>query len=231
MAPSALAPLREREFRLLFAAQAVSLLGSWMAPVAIAFAVLELTDSPSALGIVLAAELVPLALLLLVGGVWADRLPRARVMIAADLIAAAGQGAMAVLLISGRAEVWQLAVLAAVGGAADAFHQPALSALARETVPVGMLQRANALRQVESNTMRVAGPIVAGLLVATAGPGWAVAADAASFLAAAAVLSAMRAGRRRPAVEERASFLRELADGWNEVRSRSWLWVMMIDTA
>ena len=106
-----------------------------MTPVALAFAVLELTDSPTELGIVLGAELVPMAVLLLAGGVWADRLPRMRVMVAADLISAAGQGAMGVLLISGHAQVWQLAVLAAVGGAADAFHQPAWAGLLPETVP------------------------------------------------------------------------------------------------
>src|SRR5689334_16713390 len=228
--PPSLAPLEERDYRLLFAAQAVSLLGSWMTPVALAFAVLELSDSPTELGIVLGAELVPMAVLLLAGGVWADRLPRMRVMVTADLISAAGQGAMAALLISGHAQVWQLALLAAVGGAADAFHQPAWAGLLPETVPEQLLQRANALRHLESNIARVAGPVIAGILVATAGAGWAILADAASFLAAALVLSRMAAGREAVNAEP-SGFRDDLARGWAEVRSRLWLLAMVVDTA
>src|SRR5438477_11577836 len=102
MRSHALAPLTERNFRLLFVAQAIWLLGSWMTPVALAFAVLDRTDSPTALGFVFAAETVPMAFLLLVGGVWADRLPRVRLMITADLVSFASQGVLAVLIISGR---------------------------------------------------------------------------------------------------------------------------------
>ena len=137
---------------------------------------------------------------------------------------------MAVLLVTGNAEIWQLAVLAAVGGAADAFHQPAWAGLLPETVPEAMLQRANALRHLESNATRVAGPVIAGILVATAGPGWAILADAVSFLVAAAVLSRMHVGRDR--VEAAAAGFREdLARGWAEVRSRLWLMAMVLDTA
>jgi MFS family permease len=227
---TSLAPLGERNFRLLFCAQAVWLLGSWMTPVALAFAVLSLTDSPAALGLVLGAEAVPLTLLLLVGGVWADRLPRVRVMVTADLVSAVSQGTPAVLLIAGSAEVWQLAALAAVGGAADAFHTPAWSGLLPETVPPSMLQRANALRHLESNAGRVAGPLLAGVIIAAAGAGWAIAADALSFLLAAVVLVGIDVPGR--AVAETATrFVDDLRDGWRAVRAQSWLIVMMIDTA
>jgi len=227
---TSLAPLGERNFRLLFCAQAVWLLGSWMTPVALAFAVLSLTDSPAALGLVLGAEAVPLTLLLLVGGVWADRLPRVRVMVTADLVSAVSQGTTAVLLIAGSAEVWQLAALAAVGGAADAFHTPAWSGLLPETVPPSMLQRANALRHLESNAGRVAGPLLAGVIIAAAGAGWAIAADALSFLLAAVVLVGIDVPGR--AVAETATrFADDLRDGWRAVRAQSWLIVMMIDTA
>ena len=225
-----LAPLRERNFRLLFIAQAIWLLGSWMTPVALAFAVLSLTDSPSALGLVLGAEAVPLTLLLLVGGVWADRLPRVRVMVTADLVSFVSQGVTAVLLIAGSAEIWQLAALAAVGGAADAFHTPAWSSLLPDMVPAPMLQRANALRHLESNACRVAGPLLAGLIIAAAGPGWAIGADAVSFLAAAAVLVGIQAPVRAVATAA-PSFVRELREGWQVVRSQSWLMLMMADTA
>ncbi len=228
MRSATLAPLREREFRLLFTAQAIWLLGSWMTPVALAFAVLEQTDSPTALGIVLGAEAVPMALLVLVGGVWADRLPRARVMIGADLVSFVSQGTLATLIITGRAEIWQMAVLAAVGGAADAFHTPAWSGLLPETVPPPMLQQANALRHLESNVTRVAGPLLAGAIVASAGAGWAIAADACSFLLAAGILLGVRIGG---SPREVASFRHELTDGWRAVRSRTWLMAMMLDTA
>ncbi len=229
--PGVLAPLREREFRLLFCAQAVSLLGSWMTPLALAFAVLDLTGSASDLGIVLGAELVPLAVLLAVGGVWADRLPRVRLMVTADLVSAAAQGVLAALLIAGVARIWEMAVLAAVAGAADAFHVPAWAGLLPQTVPPELRQSANALRQLESNVLRVAGPVLAGVIVATAGSGWAIAADAVSFLVAALVLSRMRTGRDRQRVLGGApSFLTELRAGWGEVRSRTWLIAMLLDT-
>ena len=227
---TSLAPLAERNFRLLFCAQAIWLLGSWMTPVALAFAVLSLTDSPAALGVVLGAEAVPLTLLLLVGGVWADRLPRVRVMVSADLVSAVSQGITAVLLITGVAQVWQLAALAAVAGAADAFHTPAWAGLLPETVPPGMLQRANALRHLESNAGRVVSPLLAGVIIAAAGAGWAIAADALSFLLAAAILVNIDVPAR--AVSEHATrFVDELRDGWRAVRSQSWLILMMIDTA
>ena len=228
---AALAPLAERNFRLLFLAQAVWLLGSWMTPVALAFAVLEQTTSPTALGIVLGAEAVPLALLLLVGGVWADRLPRVRVMVGADLLSFASQGLLAVLIISGRAEIWQMAVLSAVGGAADAFHTPAWAGLLPQTVPAAMLQQANALRHLESNAARVVSPLIAGVIVSTAGAGWAIAVDAVSFLIAAAVLLGIQVadpgGTDRPAAHR---FLGQLSEGWEVVRSRGWLVAMMVDT-
>ena len=225
---TSLEPLRERNFRLLFAAQAIWLLGSWMTPVALAFAVLDRTESASALGIVLGAETVPLTLLLLVGGVWADRLPRVRLMITADVVSFASQGALALLIISGRVEIWQMAALAAVGGAADAFHTPAWSGLLPQTVPAAMLQRANALRHLESNTMRVAGPLLAGVIVATAGAGWAIAADAVSFVVAAVILTGIRVPPI--ATGHVASFRGELGDGWREVRKHGWLLAMMADT-
>ena len=108
------APLREREFRLLFAGRTVSLAGSAIAPVAVAFAVLDLTGSKTDLGLILAAQQVPLVLFLLVGGIWADRLPRNKVMVSANLVSALAQACAAALLIAGNAEVWHLAALTAV---------------------------------------------------------------------------------------------------------------------
>src|SRR4051794_32706576 len=153
--PTLPGPLHEREFRLLFVAQGISLLGTWMTPVALAFAVLQLTGSAADLGIVLAAELVPSAALLVIGGVWADRMSRRRLMIAAELVSFVGQAVLAVLLLTGTAEVWEIAALAALAGAADAFHAPAWTALLPQTVSPAHLSQANALRHLESNVARV----------------------------------------------------------------------------
>src|SRR5689334_7178860 len=117
-------------------------LGDRMAAVALAFAVLEIGGSASAVGLVLAAGMVPLVACVLVGGVIADRAPRRTVMVAADLVRVASQGAMAALLIAGAADVWMLALLAAVSGAATGFFSPASTGLLPEVVPMEQLQRA-----------------------------------------------------------------------------------------
>lgn len=127
--------LRLRNFGLLFFGRCVSFLGNAMAPVALAFAVLHLTGSASALGLVLAARMVPNVLLLALGGVIADRLPRSTVLVGSNVIGGAAQAVAAVLLLSGEAQVWQLVILEAVNGAAFALFYPADSALVPLTVP------------------------------------------------------------------------------------------------
>src|SRR5215510_16019143 len=118
--------LRERRFRLLWLGQATSTLGDGLVPVALAFAVIQTLDgSPTDLGIVLAAQTLPVVVFVLAGGVWADRLPRQMVMLVSDLIRGLVQATLAVLLLTGTAEVWQLAVGMAIYGTAQAFFQPA----------------------------------------------------------------------------------------------------------
>ena len=120
------APLREREFRLLFAGRTISLVGSAIAPVALAFAVLDLTGSKTDLGLILACREIPLIVFLLAGGIWADRLPRNRVMVGANVVSALSQAVAATLLITGQAEIWHLAALAAVNGGAIGVLLPGL---------------------------------------------------------------------------------------------------------
>jgi MFS family permease len=144
-------PLHEREFRLLFAGQLVSRLGSAIAPVALAFVVLDLTGSASDLGIVLAARQIPTIVFLLVGGVWADRLPRHRVMVASNLVSGASQAVAGALLLSGGAQLWHLAALAAVNGASSAFFFPASQGIVPQTVPDSLLQQANATLRLAVN--------------------------------------------------------------------------------
>ena len=161
--------LRRRDFRNVFLAQSVSVFGDGITPVALTFAVLDLTGSGTDLGLVLAAQSVPLVLLALVGGVWADRLPRAALMMASDLVRAAVQITGAVLLLTGTAQIWQLAVLAACHGAAEAFFRPAAGAILPQIVPAGELQQANALMGISDNFGWMVGPAVAGVLVAVIG--------------------------------------------------------------
>jgi predicted MFS family arabinose efflux permease len=224
----ALGPLREREFRNLYAGQAVSVVGDGLLPVALAFAVLQsLGEGAGELGIVLAANAASLAVFVLVGGVWADRLPRRTVMLAADSIRLVVQGLIAALLIAGGLSVLLLAALQVVYGAAEAFFRPAATGLMPETVARERLQSANALMGLTTNAGTVVGPALGGLLVVAVGPGGAFVFDAATFLVSALFLLRLNAGRR-PASGVRRAFLRELAEGFREVRARRWLWVTIV---
>jgi predicted MFS family arabinose efflux permease len=216
------AALRERRFRLLFAGRAVSDLGDKLVPVALAFAVLELDHSASALGLVFAARMIPMVVLVLVGGVWADRLPRNVVMLTADGVRAVTQALVAVLLLTGRAEVWHLMVLMALYGAAQAFFDPASTGLVPQTVSRERLQQANGLLQLSRSTANVVGPALGGVLVATVGAGWAFAADSVTFVVSAAFLALLRLERETR--DARRRFVADLVEGWREFASRTWVW-------
>jgi MFS family permease len=224
--PDNLHVLRRRDFRLLFVGQGVSVLGDRMVVVALAFAVLEVGGSASAVGLVLASATLPLVGTVLIGGVVADRTSRRTVMIAADLVRLVSQGAMATLLITGGAEVWTLALFAGVTGAATGFFNPASTALLPEVVPAEELQPANALRSTAVSGGEIAGPLLAGVLVAAAGAGWAIAVDAATFAVSAACLVRLRAAGRPERAE--ASFLADLRDGWTAFSSRRWVWSFVV---
>jgi MFS family permease len=223
--PESLDVLRRREFRLLFGAQAVSVLGDRMVAVALAFAVLEIGGSAADVGLVLAAGVFPLVGSVVVGGVVADRASRRTVMVGADLVRVASQGTMAALLIAGAADVWMLALLAGVTGTATGFFDPASTGLLPELVPAAQLQPANALRSSAISAGEILGPLAAGLLVATAGAGWAIAADAATFAVSAACLVLLRVPTRVAAGTR--SFVADLRDGWVAFRSRRWVWTVV----
>jgi len=218
--------LTERPFRLLFAGRAISSLGDRLVPVALAFAVLDLTGSVTDLGLVIAAQTTPLVVLVLFGGVWADRLPRQLVMLASDCVRALAQATSALLLLTGEAQIWQLIVLQALYGAAEAFFGPASTAVVSQTVSASELQPANALLGLADNAAEIAGPALAGVVVATAGPGWGLAADAVTFLASGVCLLALRLERGEP--QPRRSTLAELSEGWRAFRSRTWLWASVV---
>ncbi len=219
--------LRERRFRLLWLGQATSTLGDGLVPVALSFAVIKTLDgSPTELGLVLAAHTLPLVLFVLAGGVWADRLPRQIVMLVSDVIRGAVQATIAVLLLSGAAEIWHLAVLIAIYGSAEAFFQPAATGLVPATIGPQRLQQANALLGLSRSMAFVIGPAIAGVVAATTNPGIVFVVDAATFAVSAASLALLRLSRSRRE-GERQSFLADLKGGWHELVTHTWLWVIV----
>jgi hypothetical protein len=220
-----LEPLRHREFRLLFTGQAVSLIGTAIAPIALAFAVLDLHGSASDLGLVLAAAWVPQVLFILFGGVLADRLPRNLVMVGSNCLSGAAQGTAALLLLTGSAKLWHLAALQVVRGIATAFFFPASQGLVPQTVPSDLLQPANALRGLTRNGTQIFGAALGGVAVAATSPGWGLVFDAVTYFASAAILARMRLVAGRLAAQ---NVLHELKEGWREFRSRQWLWAIVV---
>jgi predicted MFS family arabinose efflux permease len=221
--------LRLRDFRRVFLAQAVSTVGDFFVPVAISFAVLDLTGSVSDLGLVLFARVFGQVVFFLVGGVWADRLGRQQVMVGSHVVRFASQGLLGGLLVAGHAEIWQLVVLQFVHGGATAFFRPAASGLTPQLVPPELLQPANALMWMTLSIGGILGPLVGGVLVATVGAGWALLADAVTFGVAAILL--LRLPPLGAPLRAPESFWRELAAGWEAVRSRTWLWAGILDFA
>lgn len=222
-------PLRSRPFRLLFAARAVSSFGDGLVLVALAFAVLDLTGSVTDLGLVMGAQSAALVVFVLLGGVWSDRLPRRTVMLLADAVRMTAQGISAALLIAGAAHVWELALLQAAYGAASGFWAPASIGIVPEVASAADLQPANALLGLSENATSVLGPAIAGVIVATAGPGWGLAADAASFLAGGVLLWGVHVTPGAAVVTERKpSVIAELRDGWGTFRSLRWLWTTVL---
>ena len=177
-------------------------------------------------GVVLGATTLAVALFVLVGGVVGDRLPRRSTMLASDVVRMLAQGASAVLLLSGHASVLRLALCGAVYGAAEAFFRPAALAVVPQLVVPEELQSANALLSLSASASLVAGPAVAGVLVALLGPGTALAVDAGTFAVSALTLLFLHVPSLPVTVG--GAFLSELAGGWREVRSRSWVWATLL---
>lgn len=219
-------PLAEREFRLLFTGQAMSVIGDGIAPIAIAFAVLDLTHSATDLGFVLTARTLTMAAFLLIGGVWADRLPRRAVMLGADAVRAATQVTTGVLLLTGSATLWQLIAFQAIYGAAAGFFPPASTGLVPATVSPDRLQGANALLGMSGSVGFTIGPAIGGVVVATTNPGAGFVFDAATFVWSIGFLAWMHPRPLEPSPPQR--FVRDLADGFNEVRAQTWIWVSIL---
>jgi len=210
----------------MWAGSTASALGDAVVQIALIFAILHVGGTASDIGVVLAVKTVAQVGCLLAGGVWADRLRRQYVMLTADAVRGAVQTALAVLLLSGHAHIWELCVGEALYGAATSFFNPASTALVPETVPAEQLQQANSLLGLPGSFFSVAGPAVGGVLIAVFGPGWLFAADAASFFVSLACLALLRVPPRPLAAGR--SFRADLADGWHELAIRPWYWVNLL---
>ncbi len=224
--------LRHRDYRFLWLAQSSSVIGDNIVLVALALFVVGKTGSATDLGLVLAAQSLPLVTFLLVGGVWADRLPRHLVMIATDLVRFALHALLAVLIFSGDVQIWEVVVIEMLFGAAEAFFRPAANGLLPQTVPESDIQQATALTTMSENVAGFAGPALATALVLGAGAGWAFALDAATFLLSAAFLTQVRPRRRglRDGVAsetERGSVWEAIRVGAREVRAHAWVWATL----
>jgi MFS family permease len=206
----------------------VNTFGGVMANIALAFAVLEITDSAAALGQVLAAHMIPVVIFLLGGGVIADRFPRAVVLQVSNVASGLLQGVIAVLVITRTAEIWMLIVLSAFQGVTSAVAFPAMASIMPQLVPRDQLQQANALNSLLRGSLSILGPSVGALLVVTVGAGWALMADACTWILAALFLLPVKIPPRPPRTEESPSAIAELREGWGFFWQTTWLWVVVV---
>jgi MFS family permease len=217
--------LRHRDFRNLFLGQSLSTFGDRIVFVALALYVTEI-GTPSDVGLVLAAHALPLVGFILLGGVLADRISRTRVMIGSDIARCALHAVLAALIFTGTVEIWQIVVLEALYGCADAFFKPAQSGLLPQTVPEEEIQQARAASGTVETVAEFGGPALATALVLGLGAGWAFALDAATFLVSIAFLLRIRP-RERGEAPAAQTVLADLRDGWRAVRERAWLWSIL----
>ena len=222
--PGELDLLRLRDFRLVFGASVASLVGDGVVPVALAFAVLDLTGSATDLGIVLAARVVALVGSLLIGGVVADRVGRRAVMVAADLVRLGAQAAIGLLLVTGQGSIAEMVVAQALVGAASGFFNPASSGLL-PMVAGERVQQANTLKGMAMAGGNIIGPAISGALVVAIGPGAALLVDAGSYGVSALLLARVRIAAQVSAPRQR--FVTELREGFAEVRKRTWVWAVI----
>ena len=218
-------PLRLPAFRLLFAARAISYVGTYLAPIAVAFAILDNGGGATAVGLSFAAWTLAQVTMLAFGGVLGDRLPRRVVMIGSDVASTAVRTTMGLLLVSGHAHVWQLIALQACGGAAVAFYSPASYGLVREVVPEDELQQANGLLAIARYAAFPLGAAVGGSIVALIGPGIALLVDAGTYGASALLLSRLDV---ESIAKAGAGFFRELREGWSAFVEQTWVWILVV---
>ena len=221
-----------RDFRLLMADRLLAPASFGFSMVGVSFAVLKATGSPADLSYVLAAQIAPSLVFALLGGVAADRFPPQLVIIAANLMMAIGEGTFGLLALTGHPPLWVMIGLECVTGTGMAVFYPASQALLPRLVPGEMLQDASAISRLGMNTGTMTGAAAAGLLVAAAGPGWALSLCGAGMLGTVPLLLAIRGAKDKLNVSDASpSLLSELREGWAEFRSHTWLWVIVAQFA
>jgi MFS family permease len=215
-----------RDFRLLLADRLIAPASFGFSLVGVAFAVLDATHSTADLSYVLAAQIAPSLIFTLIGGVWADRMPPQRVIIAANVMIALGEGTFGLLVLTGHARLWQMIALECVTGSGMAMFYPASQALLPWIVPSNLLTQASALSRLMMNAGQMIGAAVAGLVVAAIGPGWALAICGLGMTGTVPVLLSLRAAKGVRAPHH--GMIRELRHGWSEFRSHTWLWAIVL---
>ncbi|MFI8933814.1 MFS transporter [Streptomyces sp. NPDC053474] len=221
------AVFRDRDFTVFFVGYVTSNLGTSMASVALAFAVLHNDGSPTDLSLVLAARIVPMVLLLLGGGVLGDRLPRRLVMLVADSVRALSQGALAVLLLIGPVPLWVVLTLAACGGVGEALFRPSFDGLVPQLAPKDRLPEANSLLGMAQSAASVGGPALAGVLVAVTSAATVLLVDALSYVVSVGALLMLRVGNQAPD-SGGSSMVAELRAGWRAFSAHTWLWTVTL---
>ncbi|MER6677488.1 MFS transporter [Streptomyces sp. NPDC000983] len=224
--PAALAPMRYRPFRHLTIGTTANLLGNGVAPIALAFAVLDATGSVGSLGLVVGARSLTGIVFLLYGGVLADRLPRGPLLVGSSVVSAVSQAVVAALVLTHNVGIPLLMLLAAVNGASSSCYQPAAQALLPQTVPAESRRSALALSRIAGSSATILGASLGGVLVAAIGPGWGLAVDALTFALAATFFALVRVQAAPPAPSP--GVVHELRVGWKEFTSRTWVWVIVV---
>jgi MFS family permease len=227
-----------RDFRLLLADRLIAPASVGFSIVGVSFAVLKATNSATDLSYVLAAQIAPALVFALVGGVAADRFPPQRVIVAANLLMAVGEGTFGVLVLTtSRPPLWAMLGLEAITGTGVAIFYPASQALLPRLVPGDLLQEASAISRLAMNTGQMSGAAIAGLLVAAAGAGWALLLCGIGMVATVPFLLSIRGSRPGAPAEPRPrdddaptpGLFTELREGWSEFRSHTWLWVIVAE--
>jgi MFS family permease len=220
--------LWSRNFRLYFTARSVATLGDSMLPVAQSAGLLLHGYGAGAIGVVMASYTACFAGLVILGGVFADRFDARKLMIGADVVRLGTMSLAAGLFVAGHVVLWEMCVLAAASGAAAAMFQPGVAS----TVPrvARDVQGANGILRTAESLAFLAGPALAGLLVAFVSPGGVIAVDAATFAASAVCLLLLRLPPAAPPDEEKpaSTFRADLVEGWREFRSRTWMWSVIL---
>ncbi len=218
-----------RDFRLLLADRVLAPASFAFSLVGVSFAVLDQTDGSTAkLSYVLAAQIAPSLVFLLLGGVIADRIAPQKVIIAANIMMAIGEATFGILVLTSHPALWQMIALESLTGTGMAIFYPASQALVPRIVPPALLQEASAISRLAMNGAQMGGAVLAGLFIAAigrSGPGWALATCGTGLLGTVPLLLSIRVRAQERACE--ASMLRELREGWSEFRSHTWLWVIV----